>query len=262
MNRFYYLFLLLMVSGSISAEKLARNNDTSFSYSLSDSAKEIISPSGNGHSLLKSAILPVSLVTAGIIVEFLPSNTVFSKERIQQHVQDKMNGFRTTTDNYLQYVPIAVLFGMKLGGVKSRSDLLNQSIITAKSELLMTVVVSSMKYFIHDMRPDGSSDNSMPSGHAAQAFVSATLLDMEYRDTSPWLSVGGYLCAAATGYLRVANNRHWASDVLIGAGIGIVSVKVVYLTHRYKWGKKPLDGAVFVPMLMANGGGVAFAMKF
>jgi membrane-associated phospholipid phosphatase len=116
-----------------------------------------------------------------------------------------------------------------------------------------------MKHVIRDMRPDGSSDDSMPSGHTVQAFVSATLLDMEYRDTSPWISVGGYLCAGATGFLRVANNRHWASDVLIGAGIGIASVRLVCLTHRYRWGKMP--SAVFVPVLYERGGGVAFAIK-
>ena len=262
MTRFYFLFFLLIVNGSISAQELAQNYYTSSHYRFSDSAKDSLLTSSCDHSLLKSFLLPASLVTAGIIIESLPSHTVFSKESIQQLVQDRTNGFRTTTENYLQFVPVGAMFGLKLGGVKSRSDLLNQAIITAKSEFLMAVVVSSMKYIVNDKRPDGSSDNSMPSGHTTQAFVSATLLDMEYRDTSPWISVGGYLCATATGFLRVANNRHWASDVLIGAGIGIATVKVVYLTHRYKWGKKPLNGAVIVPMLMQNGGGVAFAMKF
>jgi membrane-associated phospholipid phosphatase len=172
-----------------------------------------------------------------------------------------MNGFHTTADNYLQFVPIAAMFGLKFAGVKSRSDLLNQAIITAKSELLVTLLVTSLKSFTHVMRPDGSADNSMPSGHTAQAFASATLLDMEYRETSPWISVGGYLCATATGFFRVANNRHWASDVLVGAGIGIASVKLVYLTHKYRWGKMP-SSAVMVPTIYQNGGGVAFAMKF
>jgi membrane-associated phospholipid phosphatase len=213
------------------------------------------------HSLLKSTIAPVSLITAGIIVESLPPHTVFSKERIQEYVQDKMNGFSTSADNYLQFVPIAAMFSFKLAGMKSRSDLLNQMIITAKSEFLVSAITYSMKHFIHDTRPDGSADNSMPSGHSAQAFASATLLDMEYRDTSPWISVGGYLCATATGFFRVANNRHWTSDVLIGAGIGIASVKLVYLTHKYRWGKMP-SSAVLVPTIYQKGGGVAFAMKF
>jgi len=226
-----------------------------------DSTKVYVASAEKSHSLLIAAFAPISLITAGIIVETLPSNTVFSKERIQQHVQDKMNGFHTTADNYLQFVPLAAMFGLKFAGVKSRSDLLNQAIITAKSELLVTVLVTSLKSITQVMRPDGSANNSMPSGHTAQAFASATLLDMEYRETSPWISVGGYLCATATGFFRVANNRHWASDVLVGAGIGIASVKLVYLTHKYRWGKMP-SSAVLVPTIYQNGGGVAFAMKF
>ena len=254
------LFLLLLICGGAFARDLSVNRIPGDHLGLTDSVKTGDPSTGRNRFCIRPYILPVSLVSTGLIVEFLPSNTVFSKERIQQHVQDKMNGFSTSADNYLQFVPMAAMFGLKFAGVKSKSDLVNQAVIAVKSEILMTAIVNSMKYIIHDMRPDGSSDNTMPSGHTAQAFVSATLLDMEYRDTSPWISVGGYLCATATGFFRVANNRHWASDVLIGAGIGIASVKTVYLTHRYRWGKMP--GGVLVPVIYPNGGGVAFAMKF
>jgi membrane-associated phospholipid phosphatase len=262
MRRFFSFCLILILNGSLSAQMQTLDSHVILNYNLPNSVRVNDTLATKSHSLLKSAILPASLMMAGIIVETLPSHIVFSKDRIQMHILDKMNGFTTNADNYLQFVPMAALFSFKLAGMKSRNDLMNQAILTAKSELLMLAIVNSMKYFIHDMRPDGSSDNSMPSGHTAQAFVSATLLDMEYRETSPWISIGGYLCATATGLFRVANNRHWVSDVMIGAGIGIASVKVVYLTHRNKWGKTPQNGAVIVPMLMPNGGGLAFAMKF
>jgi membrane-associated phospholipid phosphatase len=98
----------------------------------------------------------------------------------------------------------------------------------------------------------------MPSGHTATAFVTATILDMEYRDASPWISVGGYAVATTTAIYRMANNQHWISDVLIGAGIGIFSTKVVYFTHRYHWGKK--SNMVILPTIYKNGGGVSFGM--
>lgn len=261
MARSLCLLLLLIIHGTMIAQNQGSNNYSTPPVITPDSAKVIGIAAHNTHSRFKLAIVPLSLITAGVIVETVPSHTLLSKEQIQQHVQDKMNGFSTSADDYLQFVPIAAFFTFKLAGMKGRSDLLNQMIITAKSEMLVATIVYSMKQFIHNPRPDGSTNNSMPSGHSAQAFVSATLLDMEYRDTSPWISVSGYLCAATTGYLRVANNRHWASDVLIGAGIGIASVKLVYLTHRYRWGKAP-SSAVLVPMLYQKGGGVAFAMKF
>ena len=260
MTRSIILILLMYIGGPISAQYPSATSTNSFHFSPSDSAKVSGNPARFGNSPHISAVIPISLVATGVIVESLPSHTLFSKERIQQHIQGQLNGFRTSADNYLQFVPIAAMFSLKMAGVKSKSDFLNQAIITAKSELLVTAIVFSMKHFIHDMRPDGSADNTMPSGHTAQAFASATLLDMEYRNTSPWISVGGYLCATATGFFRIANNRHWASDVLVGAGIGIASVKLVYLTHRYKWGK--MNNSVLVPTLYKNGGGVAFAMKF
>ncbi len=260
MIKFNLLLVVLILCESAFARDLSLKLVPGYHYSSADSIKTGFPSSGRRCSNINPFILPVSLISSGLMVEFLPSNTVFSKERIQQHVQVRLNGFRTSADNYLQYAPLVAMFGLKFAGVKSKSDLVNQAVIAVKSEILMTAVVTSMKYFIHDMRPDGSTDNTMPSGHTAQAFVSATLLDMEYRDTSPWISVGGYLCATATAFFRVANNRHWASDVLIGAGIGIASVKAVYLTHHYRWGKMP--AGVLVPAIYPNGGGVSFAMKF
>jgi len=260
MARSLSLLIVLLISGTSIAQNSNPVHYTLLPGIRPDSAKTVGISVTDTHSWLKASVVPLALVTAGVIVETVPPHTVFSKERIQQHVQDKMNGFTTSADDYLQFAPIVALYSFKLAGVKSRSDLLNQMIVTAKSEMLVASIVYGMKQFIHDTRPDGTEDNSMPSGHAAQAFVSATLLDMEYRDASPWISIGGYLCAATTGYLRVANNRHWASDVLIGAGIGIASVKLVYLTHRYKWGKMP-SSIVLLPVLYPKGGGVTFAMQ-
>jgi hypothetical protein len=79
------------------------------------------------------------------------------------------------------------------------------------------------------MRPDGSTANSWPSGHTATSFVGATILHKEYGLTrSPWYSVAGYGVATATGVMRVLNNRHWISDVMSGAGIGILSAELGY----------------------------------
>lgn len=206
---------------------------------------------------IKGAILPVALIMAGTVTLLPESHCLLSKYTIQEKVLEMTSGIHTSVDNYLQFVPIAAVFGLKAAGVKSHSDFVNQLAITAKAELLMGVIVHGMKKAISSDRPDGGN-NSMPSGHTAQAFVAATILDMEYRDTSPWISVGGYAVATTTAIGRMVNNKHWISDVLIGAGIGILSAKAVYYTHQYRWGKK--NNIVILPAIYKNGGGISFAM--
>ena len=93
----------------------------------------------------------------------------------------------------------------------------------------MAGFVNGIKYTAKEMRPDGSTANSWPSGHTATSFVGATILHKEYGLTrSPWWSVAGYGVATATGVMRVLNNRHWISDVMSGAGIGIMSGELGY----------------------------------
>lgn len=93
---------------------------------------------------------------------------------------------------------------------------------------LMTIGVNSLKYSCRVMRPDGSSRNSFPSGHTATAFMTATMLHKEYGHRSPWYSIGGYTVATVTGVTRQLNNRHWMSDIMVGAGIGILATELGY----------------------------------
>lgn len=137
--------------------------------------------------------------------------------------------FHNEIDNYTQYVPLALTIGLKMGGYESRSDWPRFWASAATSAAIMAGFVNGIKYTASEMRPDGSTRNSWPSGHTATAFMAATILHKEYGMTrSPWFSVGAYTLATATGVMRVLNNRHWISDVLSGAGIGIMSVELGY----------------------------------
>ena len=137
--------------------------------------------------------------------------------------------FHNEIDNYTQYVPLALTIGLHLGGVEGRSDWPRFWASAAMSSAIMAGLVNGIKYTASEMRPDGSTRNSWPSGHTATAFLAATILHKEYGLTrSPWYSAGAYTLATATGVMRVLNNRHWISDVLSGAGIGILSVELGY----------------------------------
>lgn len=137
--------------------------------------------------------------------------------------------FRYHYDDYLQYAPAGVLVGMKAFGVRGRSSWGRMLLSDAFSAGIMALAVNSLKYTCRVMRPDGSSRNSFPSGHTATAFMTATMLHKEYGHLSPWISIGAYGVATATGVSRQLNNKHWMSDVMVGAGIGILATELGYL---------------------------------
>ena len=140
-----------------------------------------------------------------------------------------LTNFKTGIDDYSQFFGPAMVVGLKLGGYEGRSDWPRLLASAGMSYGIMALLVNGIKYTAKEMRPDGSSANSWPSGHTATAFVGATLLHKEYGLTrSPWWSVAGYGVATATGVMRVLNNRHWISDVLSGAGIGMLSGELGY----------------------------------
>ena len=136
--------------------------------------------------------------------------------------------FNRHLDDYMQYAPAAVMLGMKVAGVQSRSSWGRMLVSDAFSALLRGGVVNTLKQTTNVERPDGSNKHSFPSGHTATAFMTATMFTKEYGHKSPWVGVGAYSVATATGLMRMANNKHWLSDVLTGAGIGILSTEVGY----------------------------------
>ncbi len=175
------------------------------------------------------SFIGVPIFAAGIIAKS-------EKASFRQNTEDKdhantrlLTNFHTEIDNYTQYVPALLAAGLNFSGVEGRSDTWRFLASTAMSYAIMAGFVNSIKYTAQEMRPDGSTANSWPSGHTATAFVSATILHKEYGLTrSPIYSVAGYAMATATGIMRVLNNRHWVSDVLSGAGIGIMSTELAY----------------------------------
>ena len=133
--------------------------------------------------------------------------------------------FRNRTDDYLQYSPGALMLALKAAGVQGRSTWGEMLTASAASYVIMGVSVNALKYTTSVERPDGADTHSFPSGHSATAFMMAGLLTREYGELSPWVGVGAYSVASLTGAMRIANNKHWLSDVLTGAGLGILSAE-------------------------------------
>jgi hypothetical protein len=181
------------------------------------------------HPFFHAIAGPAILLGTGLAVKT-------QNERIQKHFYDQDDGARQTPrsiSDFTQFAPIVVVYALNLTGNKGQHKLWKVTSLALQSEVLMIAMVTPLKHAINETRPDGGS-YSFPSGHTAQAFMAATLLHKEFGDKSVWYSIGGYTVATAVGTCRMLGNRHWASDVLAGAGIGVLSTNLVYLYHKHR----------------------------
>lgn len=148
--------------------------------------------------------------------------------------QDYIPSFRMHHDDFLQFAPLAITVGLKACGVESRSSWERLALSSALGVGSTMAVVYAGKFGIGRLRPDNTRHNSFPSGHTAMAFSSATILNREYGHLSPWVSVVSYSAATITGISRMLNNRHWLTDVIVGASVGILGTELGYLLAD-KW---------------------------
>ena len=221
----------------------------------------------NTHNIkLKHLIAPTVCLGVGILSigsDWLKNQNLDINEELREGIDSK---FRI--DDYSQYVPALSVYGLNLCGIKGVHDFKDRTMILAMSWLTMSVVAGTMKHTIREMRPDGTTHNSFPSGHTAMAFMGAEFLYQEYKNVSPWIGVAGYAVAAGTGFFRMYNNRHWLNDILAGAGIGILSTKLSYWLYPKIFKnadcrkKKSSLQFVAMPYYDGNGAGCSGLVRF
>jgi membrane-associated phospholipid phosphatase len=174
-------------------------------------------------------ILPALFITYGTVARFnqLPVRRLdLDIDRgIRKHVTR-----RYRVDDYF-------LFGMPLlaeglgfiPGIEARHNFRDRTLIMATSLFVTAGVADILKRTTSVMRPGQSDRRSFPSAHMALTMMSAHVMYREYKDISPWIGVGGYVVATATGVFRMLNRAHWLSDVVMGAGIGLLGAEIGYM---------------------------------
>ncbi|WP_281337091.1 phosphatase PAP2 family protein [Flavobacterium eburneipallidum] len=196
----------------------------------------------------KQFIAPVALVTAG---------TLILNSALNDDLQSKTNStfgknFHTNADDILPFVPVAQIYFGKKMGLKPKNDFQHQTINIFIANVMAVSVTEILKRSFKEQRPDQSDNLSFPSGHTTVAFTNASLLYYEYKDSNLWYASSGFLFATATGILRIANNKHYTSDVLAGAGIGLASGLIVSYWQPFKSlsiGKKKKTTAFVYPQI-------------
>lgn len=176
-------------------------------------------------------IVPASFIGYGL-VSLMGDNIVQRLDyTTKNELQEDHPLFAAHADDYLQVAPAAAVYGLNLIGIKGQHSLLDATGLYLLSAAITGGSVLIVKSATHRERPNGAGFNSFPSGHTANAFAAAEFLRQEYRDISPWYGIAGYAVATATGTLRMYNNKHWFSDVVAGAGFGVISTKVAYFIY-------------------------------
>lgn len=180
----------------------------------------------------KKLIVPLSLMAAG-------TSVLFTEKRDISVAENKnFLAFGGYFEDYMQFAPHVSAYAFEWAGMKPKTDFWNRTAILVKSEMIAFGSVYLLKKAIKKPRPDGSNEFGFPSGHAANVFVGATILSMEYGDNYPWIPYVAYPVAGGLSALRVTHQKHYWSDIIFGAGLGILSTKIAYWTHQYKWNKK------------------------
>lgn len=135
-------------------------------------------------------------------------------------------------DDYIQYVPSAAYLGLGwIPGVKHRHRFGERVLAGATAFACSSVLTQGLKAIVNEPRPDTGTPNSFPSGHTATAFMGAELCRIEYGNG---YGAAAYTFALTTAAMRIVNRRHWANDVVAGAGIGILSAHVGYWLLPYE----------------------------
>ena len=142
-----------------------------------------------------------------------------------------------------QYVPSAIHLGLGLAGVKAKRPFADRVIESAIAHAISIGAGYAIKYSFKVQRPDGGY-KSFPSGHTLMAFTGAELMRLDYGNG---IGAGGYLFSAAVAASRLAAGRHWLSDVLAGAGIGLLSA------HAGEWLLQPVKNLLGLPEFSWDG---------
>lgn len=210
----------------------------------------------------KLLILPASLIAVGAVGTAIDGMNDFHLFHRKEDVR------KIHADDYLEWGMLGWVFVCDLMG-REKHSLVDQLMLVTLAEGMNVVMTRGVKYAVDETRPDGGA-YSFPSGHTANAFLGAHMAYKEFRDSSPVLAYSGYAVALFVAGSRLHNNRHWVADVVAGAGFGILSVELAYLTYfpirnaiaRKVNSRAMRGGMTIAPTFDGRGGGIYFSYSF
>jgi hypothetical protein len=217
------------------------------------------------HSKIWTLIPPAAAITYGALSFFIHPIRQLDYD-VHNEIAKTAPNFNTNAESYFLIGPIVMVYGLNLVGVEGKNRFIDRTALLGLSGGFLGISEEITKHLTHRLRPNGADYFSFPSGHTGLAFMGAEFLAQEYSDKSPVYTVIGYTFAVTTGVFRMYNRDHWFSDVVAGAGYGVLSTKLAYLvypyirnklTHTDKQGRKTM----IMPTYQDGIPGMSFAMQ-
>jgi hypothetical protein len=203
---------------------------------------------------------PLTLVIAGgaASIARFGSRTYFDDYKLADTLlREKPLGVRATDFGAFvghSAILMPAMAGTYLAGTYLKSDEAREfGLMGFEALALAGLQTSVLKICVNRWRPDSTDRAAFPSGHSSASFALATVAGSKYG----WkVGVPAGMAASFVAFTRMENGSHYLSDVVFGAGLGIMSGRAVY---KYRKGAHP-ERYVFTPYLAPGGGG--FTMAF
>lgn len=144
---------------------------------------------------------------------------------IQRKLQQLKPKQKFDVDTCLKWAPLIAFLAVDAFDKQSKNSKERHLIDAAVAGLLLNAATIPLKNVFRRQRPNGKP-KSFPSNHTATSFLGSELLRQEIGEEHPVLSYAGYVASTVTAVLRLYHNKHWFSDVLAGAVLGVLSVKL------------------------------------
>jgi len=162
-------------------------------------------------------------------------------------VEEVLEPGEAAGDGFVQFGAALGVYILGRSSHNQRLSLVGADLV--RSQILNAGMTQGIKLAVGRTRPDGTR-YSFPSGHTSSSFATATVLQLHFG----WRAgIPAYGLAAFVGGSRLQQNRHYLSDVIFGAAIGIVAGRATTVGH---------GSATFAvsPYAVGGGGGVSFTL--
>ncbi len=186
---------------------------------------------------IRETIVPISLLAYGSAKSFTPVIRQLDTD-LRNNNSERHPNIGFNADDWIQWAPSTSVYALDAAGVKLKHRFREHLLLDAGSILITGGAGFVMRKISVRIDGFGIVDTQFPSGHTANAFRGAEMLRQEMSGRHPLLQWSGYLVAGLVAGSRLMRDEHYLSEVVAGAGLGILSTKITYgIYNRLKRGK-------------------------